>query len=791
MTNLPIESRLTRALNRLVGLACTAASLIASLTLVGWQYGSPILTNLVPGAPTMNPLTAICILLMSVSLWLKQLHRPWVPGAWLPQICAALLVGIGSLKLLSLNPRFDFGVDLLLFHDQLLASRLASHMAVITALAFVCLGVALLTWDRDAHGGRRWSEPLFLVGLTLSLIALVGHAYGAPPMRVLMSVNTAIALVLLSTAAIVARPDQGFCKLLLNDSPGGAMMRRVIPAAVALPLILGWLQLKGEWAGLYGLEFGTAFLALALASILVGLTTLTGRGLDAGHLARRNAEAALRTSLERQTRILEANLVGVITVQLPGRITEANSAFLEMLGYRRADLPIETDTITPPEWRGLSDTARQEIAERGVATPFEKEYLHRDGSRIRVLIAAAALSGTDGEVMAFVVDIGAKRQAELEIQRMRLFLDSIIENLPNMVFVKDARDLRFVQFNRAGEELLGFGRDELIGKSDRDFFPAAEADSFTAKDRAVLETRQMLDIPEESIQIKSGEVRILHTKKVPILDREGTPQYLLGISEDITDRKRAEQQLASLNTGLQLRTAELESANKELEAFSYSVSHDLRAPLRHINGFAGMLMRQSAASLDPKAQHYLETIANSAKSMGVLIDDLLAFSRMGRTQMQDERVNLADLIAQVRGGMGDQAAAAEWHIAALPVVHGDPAMLRLVFTNLLANALKYAGRGQRPVIEVGTQSAAAEVIVYVRDNGVGFDMKYAHKLFGVFQRLHSDDEFEGTGIGLANVRRIVNRHGGRVWAEGVVDGGATFYLALPRPIAAIQLKEVA
>jgi PAS domain S-box-containing protein len=481
----------------------------------------------------------------------------------------------------------------------------------------------------------------------------------------------------------------------------------------------------------------------------------------------------------------------VLTVNPQGLITEANRAFLEMLDYSREDLPLVPAEITPPEWVKCSDKASLEIAERGVAAPFEKEYLHKDGHRVRVLVGAAALADSSGEVLAFVVDLSARQHAELEFERMRGFLDSIVENLPTMMFVKDARELRFVQFNRAGEALLGFRRDELLGKNDYDFFPRVEADAFTANDRAVLATRALLDIPEEPIQTKSGEVRILHTKKVPILDRDGTPRYLLGISEDITERKRSEQQMAKLNNGLQRRTAELEAANQELEAFSYSVSHDLRAPLRHIDGFADLLLRHARAVLDDKGQRYLETISGSAKSMGRLIDDLLAFSRMSRTQMQDTRVDLGELVASVRQDLTEATGNAEWRIAPLPGVQGDAAMLRQAVANLLANALKYAGRGQRPVIEVGTLASDDEEIVFVRDNGVGFDMKYAHKLFGVFQRLHSSDEFEGTGIGLAIVRRVISRHGGRVWAEGVVNGGATFFLALPKCANGEGLKEAA
>lgn len=245
-------------------------------------------------------------------------------------------------------------------------------------------------------------------------------------------------------------------------------------------------------------------------------------------------------------------------------------------------------------------------------------------------------------------------------------------------------------------------------------------------------------------------------------------------------------QIEQLNRELEARvlarTSELQAANRELEAFSYSVSHDLRAPLRHIGGFAAMLDRHAMASLDEKGRRYLTVIQDSTRRMGQLIDDLLQFSRHGRAELRREPVKLDELVAEVRQGLQGESAGRTitWEVEPLPVVAGDTALLRQVITNLLGNAVKYTRRQPEARIHVGTERGTGdEAIVFVRDNGAGFDMQYADKLFGVFQRLHRDDEFEGTGIGLATVRRIVQRHGGRVWAKSAIAAGATFYIALP------------
>ena len=250
--------------------------------------------------------------------------------------------------------------------------------------------------------------------------------------------------------------------------------------------------------------------------------------------------------------------------------------------------------------------------------------------------------------------------------------------------------------------------------------------------------------------------------------------YVL-IHHDITERRRVAKELRS-------RGELLQAANKELEAFSYSVSHDLRAPLRHIDGYAALLSKTAGDTLNDKARRYLQTISDSAKQMGQLIDDLLVFSRMGRQDMLQTTVSQDQLIKTVLHDLrlDLQGRAISWTMHPLPNVSGDPAMLRQVFVNLISNALKFTATRPEAKIEIGVaKQGPRDVEVFVRDNGVGFDMQYVGKLFGVFQRLHRKDEFEGTGIGLANVRRIIHRHGGRTWAEGALDQGATFYFSLP------------
>jgi PAS domain S-box-containing protein len=300
---------------------------------------------------------------------------------------------------------------------------------------------------------------------------------------------------------------------------------------------------------------------------------------------------------------------------------------------------------------------------------------------------------------------------------------------------------------------------------------------------------------ESRIRTKAGEWRWIATAgRVTKRDAAGRALRAVGTHTDITPRKEAEEAVRRLNRELEERVAqrtaelaarvtEVELLNRELESFSYSVSHDLRAPLRNITGFLELLVRRVEGRLDSESERFVATVTVEAKRLGTLIDHLLAFSRIGRAELTRQRVDLASVIAEVREELRPDIGPRhlEWHVAPLPAVQGDPALLRQVIANLLNNAVKFTRHRDPAMIEIGVAPEAGDAAFatfFVRDNGAGFNPKYADKLFGVFQRLHNQRDFEGTGIGLANVKRIVERHGGQVRAKGEMDRGATFYFSL-------------
>ncbi|MGE0868520.1 MAG: PAS domain-containing protein [Kofleriaceae bacterium] len=352
------------------------------------------------------------------------------------------------------------------------------------------------------------------------------------------------------------------------------------------------------------------------------------------------------------------------------------------------------------------------------------------------------------------------------------FLDAIFEHIPDMVFVKEAKQLAFTRFNRAGEELLGLSRDRMLGKTDFDFFPPSEAAFFQAKDRETLNGKVLVEILEEPIQTQQGQ-RWLHTKKVPILDEAGEPQYLLGISRDITERKR-------VDTELREAKAYAEAAHRELEAFSYSVAHDLRSPLLAVDALARMLRDEYSSQLDDRAQRLLGTLRDATQRMAQLVDDLIALSRVTQIELRLERMDLTLLATTTIARLqhADPGRRVDVTVAPGMAVTADSGLIAIALDNLLGNAWKFTSKTARPHIELGTMGDDTERLFFVRDNGAGFDTAHAEKLFGVFQRLHTESEFPGTGIGLATVDRIIRRHGGRIWAAGSPGNGATFYFTL-------------
>lgn len=551
---------------------------------------------------------------------------------------------------------------------------------------------------------------------------------------------------------------------------------------------------------------------------------------------RKQAESALRESEERYRRIVETAGEGIWIIDAESNTSFANSKIAEMLGYSVEEMfGMPLFVFMDAEGQAIA-AANVERRRQGIREQHDFKFRRKDGSDLWAIMSTNPIFDSVGQyagALGMATDITdrkrneeeraqilareQKARAEAEAAQQRFL--GLVQGLDAVVTEVDPATWEFSFVSHRAEAILGYPIERWFTEPNFwvNLVHPDDLDEAVASCQAA--TAQGRDHKFEYRAIAAdGRIVWLRDFVSVILDDEGCPQQLLGLMVDITDQKRAEsvlqeandeleirveqrttdlrntleqleieiterkrveEDINKLNEQLKLRATELEVTNKELEAFSYSVSHDLRAPLRAINGFSRILLDEYAPGLNPEAGRYLQMMRDNAKQMGCLIDDLLTFSRLSRSALKKQPVQPNDLVRQVFTDLYyEENRHVEISISNLPACQADSALLKQVWVNLLANALKFTQQRETALIEVGCQQIDGELVYLVKDNGVGFDMQYAHKLFGVFQRLHRAEEYEGTGVGLAIVQRIIHRHGGRVWAESEVNKGATFYFTV-------------
>ncbi len=537
-------------------------------------------------------------------------------------------------------------------------------------------------------------------------------------------------------------------------------------------------------------------IALAVAALLIGFGSalfvrITGPMIHAVA----ESEARFRA-------IFEQSSVGKTLTAPDGHLLALNQAFAQMLGYSLKELKDAdfAELTHPDDLEASRECVRCLLAGEHESYRLEKRYLSKNGEAVWTDVNTTLLRDAREDPLYFItviVDISARRLAEEELAALNAELEErvrartreleeaddrlrlVIGATPAVIYSlrpEEGFEATYVDGNVS--ELLGVHAEEItespqswvehVHSEDRDRVLESFASLFE-KGRKTLEYR---------IRHAAGhELWILDESRL-IRDEDGSPRAIVGTWVDITARRRNEERISALNQELADAVEQLEAINRELESFTYTVSHDLRAPLRAIDGFSRLLIEEHGSSFSGEAARYLGIVRDSTRNMGQLIDDLLSFSRISRQSMRREPVDLDALVDEVWNELEMERAGRRIEFAHQPLfaVSGDRGLLRLVFVNLLGNAIKFTGKREVARIEVGASAENGDKVCYVCDNGAGFDMRYKDKLFGVFQRLHPAAEFEGTGVGLATVARVVHRHGGKIWAEGEPGRGATFYL---------------
>jgi len=496
---------------------------------------------------------------------------------------------------------------------------------------------------------------------------------------------------------------------------------------------------------------------------------------------RKRTMESLVESEDRLRFVTDNARVGLVVVNRDRRYTYANNAYAEVLDLPESGIVGQRVSEVLPRIYEEQIRPQLDRAFAGERVAYELRKPESGGDRhFAIKYEPTKVKGEVTRVIVVVTDITEIKRAEEAQRATEARYRTLFDYAPIGIVIADSEGY-WLDANPSMCRMLGYARDELIGLHASKIVAPEDIPNI---EPALSRVKAKLDHHRDG-QFRRRDGSIFPTEIHATLMPDGN---MVGMIRDITERKQAEQKIHGLNVQLEQRvverTAQLEAANKELEAFSYSVSHDLRSPLRAVDGFSQALLEDYGPQLPEEGRHYLKTIREGAQRMGRLIDDLLAFSRLSRAALRTQEIDTTGLVRHVLKELQSQQEGRDVDIRLgdLPQCQGDPALLEQVWVNLLSNAFKYTSHCPAAMIEIGAKLEQGETVYFVRDNGAGFDMRYAHKLFGVFQRLHRADEFEGTGVGLAIVQRVIHRHGGRIWADAAVNQGATFYFTLTERI---------
>ncbi len=780
--NKPHYFALLPTISQIIGIVVVG---IGCVVLFGWIFDIETLKSIFPNLATMKVNTALLFLLSGIGLWVLQQGRqqPYVIN-----ICIGLIIGVGLATLLEYIMGWSLHIDELFIEDDG-NSITPGRMSSGTAFSFVISGSALWLCH---HRKLKEAQLLAIIGCFFALLGIIGYAYEisslyATKIYASMALHTAFTFLILNIGILMIDATQGWMAFVAENSISGVLLRRLLPAAIGVPFFVGWVRLIGEQKEIYETAFGTALLTLVTMIIFTGVVWWNAyyiRQIDAERI---QATHDFHQSQVRFARTIESAMDAIITVDKDQHIVLFNEAAQIMFQYQPETIIGQSlEQIIPVRFRDIHHTHIKSFGETGVTNRRMGALggisgLRADGEEFPIEASISQIE-QDGEKFFTVIlrDITERVRFEAELREQEERFRNTFDHAPVGIAHLDL-DGKFLLINQTFCDIVGYSINEIRNLD----FQAITYD----EDLEIDHVQRLLN---GEVQINSAEKRYIHKNNDLVWVRitkslvrdSNKPQYFITIIEDISAQKQLENDLRRLNEELENRvkerTAHLMAVNQELEAFSYSVSHDLRAPLRSIDGFSLALLEDFSDELDEDGQDYLNRVRAASQRMGELIDDMIKLSRITRASMQVENVNLSPLVDEIITKLKD--ANPERNITFIIQdevrVKGDERLLKVLLENLLGNAVKYTSKKTEACIEFGETLENNQPTYFVKDNGAGFNMAYADKLFGAFQRLHSIEDFDGSGIGLATCKRILHRHGGNIWAEARIDEGATFYFRL-------------
>ncbi len=765
-------------LRRLGGTLGLLAAATGLAVLAGWAADLDALKRVLPGAASMKANAALCFVALGLALRLLAEER--IPAARGLAGAVAVLAGLTFLQYVF---HADFGIDQLLVRDAGGGAH-PGRSSPATATAQVLLAAAFLLLAAGRAGA---GQAAALAAGAVGLVGLLGYLFGLAALYAVapfgtLSLHSSALIVLLAAGALCTRAEAGFVREICTPGPGGRMAR-VMLACIALLVPLAWLRLKGEQAGLYSTAFGLVLMVLIALTVLATAVWFLARSLN-------RSEADLRLA----DQVIDSMNEGLTITDAEGGILRVNAGFTRITGYAAAEVVGRNPRLLQSGAQGKAfyRAMWEELLARG---HWSGEIINRrrSGELYPELLSISAIRDDAGRTTHYVgvfADLSERLARERQVRQLADRLDLALQagHIGTWHF-----DPSSGEFECDGALLALHGLDAMGAPLPLGLLLKRVHAEDRIRVRAAFENCAFdgtpLDI-EYRVIPESGELRYVAARGHARSAGPGRAEAA-GACWDITERRQSEEKIRALNDGLERRVAErtlqLEAAVKELEAFSYSVAHDLRAPLRGLDGFSQILMEDYASRLDAEAQDHLLRIRAASQRMGGLIDNLLDLSRLMRAELRPEPVDLSRLAKEVVATLRAEEPQRRVEVAIAPnlCATADPTLALVIVDNLLRNAWKFTARTDAARIEFESRAAEDGALEYVvRDNGAGFDMRFADKLFKPFQRLHQEREFPGSGIGLASAARAVQRHGGRIRAEGAVGRGAAIYFTLtvsPRP----------
>lgn len=756
-----------------------------------WVFDLPPLNHLVGGAPRIKPNSALGLILAGFSLLLQR------EGASRRQILSArVLAFLLSLLGLLILAEYIFDLDLAFGIDRFLLPYPAESLgalrpALLTSITMILSGMGLLTLQHETRTGFRPAEIFSSLSFFVPLTALTSYFYHTflllePHTWSGMSPKTAAAFILLSTGMLCARPEKGWVAVMTGDTVAGYLARRLCALTILMSMALGGFRLLGQQEAFFSVSFGVSLMVVLNIGIAFALIVLLTGRLHHIDLRRREVESKVEESRRELREYIDHMSTFNAKVGLDGAFLLVNKAAVAAAGMTEEE--IARILFTEGPWFKFDPEVHNRVR-RLFQRAVDGEMINYDerifvfGRVMTINFSLVPVRSADGKIAYILAegrDISSQKQAEQSLRESEEKFRAVAQTANDAIVSSDGKG-KIIYFNQAAERIFDRTAEETVGQPLTILMPqryqTPHQQGF-ARFMASGEPHVIGRTVELAGLNKKGEefpIELsLSTWKI------GEGRFFTAIMRDITERKRNEKEIKGLNLSLQVHSARLEAANKELEAFSYSVSHDLRTPLRALDGFSQVLLEDYAPSLDGTAQDYLQRIRAGSQQMATLIDGMLGLARMTRAEIRHETVDLSALAREAveEFRRREPERAAQITIADNLSAQGDKILLRAVVENLLGNAWKFTRNSPEALIEFGSEKKDGDSAFFVRDNGAGFDMAYADKLFSAFQRLHKENEFPGTGIGLATVQRIVAKHGGRVWGEAAVGRGATFYFTL-------------